>query len=275
MPLKFAAPGAAPTHWADQVTRTSAELGFRCESEAPVDAVMLIPGGLGETRKSREPAAGMAARINAAHARPGGGPIFLGANCLGVVSHPGNYDSWFIPLERLPKPKKKPERNSVMLSQSGALGLAILDHVRTRGLGVSSFVSVGNKADVSSNDLLAYWKDDPRTAVILLYLESFGNPRKFARIAPDVARRKPVIAVKSGRSAAGVRAASSHSASLASLDVAFHMNHRKRGRAMYDPTTRAMREGIGHYHALPVEPAFAIASSGPIRQAGPQLSVRP
>ena len=82
------------------------------------------------------------------------------------------------------------------------------------------FVSVGNKADVSGNDLLCYWADDPRTEVIVLYLESFGNPRKFARIAPEVARRKPIVAVKSGRSAAGTRAASSHSAALASLDVA-------------------------------------------------------
>ena len=72
-----------------------------------VESVMLIPGSLGETKKSREPAAALAVRINAAHGKEGGGPIFLGANCLGVVSHPGSYDSWFIPLERLPKPQKK------------------------------------------------------------------------------------------------------------------------------------------------------------------------
>ncbi len=80
-------------------------------------------------------------------------------------------------------------------------------------------MSVGNKADVSANDMLSYWADDPKTRVIALYLESFGNPRKFARIAPDVARKKPIVAVKSGRSAAGTRAAASHSAALASLDV--------------------------------------------------------
>jgi acyl-CoA synthetase (NDP forming) len=73
-----------------------------------VESVMLIPGSLGETKASREPAAALAGRINAAHGKPGGGPVFLGANCLGVVSHPGGYDSWFIPLERLPKPQKKP-----------------------------------------------------------------------------------------------------------------------------------------------------------------------
>jgi len=85
-----------------------------------------------------------------------------------------------------------------MLSQSGALGLAILDYVQTLHVGLSTFVSVGNRADVSSNDVLAYWADDPRTSV---YLESFGNPRRFARLAPDVAQCKPIIAVKSGRSA--------------------------------------------------------------------------
>jgi acyl-CoA synthetase (NDP forming) len=105
------------------------------------------------------------------------------------------------------------------LSQSGALGLAILDFARGLHIGISTFVSVGNKADVSGNDLLAYWQEDPRTRVIALYLESFGNPRKFARRAREVALTKPIVAVKSGRSAAGKRAAASHSAALAALDV--------------------------------------------------------
>jgi acyl-CoA synthetase (NDP forming) len=106
-----------------------------------------------------------------------------------------------------------------MLSQSGALGLAMLDYAEQLHLGIADFVSVGNKADVSANDLLSYWADDPKTRVIALYLESFGNPRTFARIAPEIARKKPIVAVKSGRSAAGTRAAASHSAALASLDV--------------------------------------------------------
>ena len=95
--------------------------------------------------------------------------------------------------------------------------------------GVSSFVSVGNKADVSGNDLLQYWEDDPGTDVVLLYLESFGNPRKFARIARRVSRRKPIVAVKSGRSAAGVRAASSHTAAMASPDIAVDALFRQAG----------------------------------------------
>jgi acyl-CoA synthetase (NDP forming) len=107
-----------------------------------------------------------------------------------------------------------------MYSQSGALGIAILDHARQRNLGLSSFISAGNRADVSNNDLLAYWAADPSTAVIVLYLESVGNPLKFARLAREVARKKPIVAVKSGRSATGSRAAASHSASLANLDIA-------------------------------------------------------
>ncbi len=143
------------------------------------------------------------------------GMRLVGPNCMGVL----NTDPQ-VSLNATFAPHWPPMGNVGMLSQSGALGLAILDHVRALHIGISSFVSVGNKADVSSNDLLAYWADDPRTEVILLYLESFGNPRKFARIAPEVARRKPIVAVKSGRSAAGTRAASSHSAALASRDVA-------------------------------------------------------
>jgi acyl-CoA synthetase (NDP forming) len=95
-------------------------------------------------------------------------------------------------------PTFPPAGNVGMLSQSGALGVAVLDYARALDIGISTFVSVGNKADVSGNNLLAYWKDDPRTQVVALYLESFGNPRRFARLAPEVARRKPIVAVKSG-----------------------------------------------------------------------------
>jgi acyl-CoA synthetase (NDP forming) len=105
-------------------------------------------------------------------------------------------------------------------SQSGAVGIAILDHAARTGTGISTFVSLGNKADVSGNDLLAYWHDDDATRAVALYLESFGNPRKFARIARAVARRKPVLAVKSGRSAGGQRAGASHTAAAAAPDVA-------------------------------------------------------
>lgn len=106
-------------------------------------------------------------------------------------------------------------------SQSGAIGLAVMEHASSLGLGLSSFVSIGNSADISGNDLLCYWETDPGTDVILLYLESFGNPRRFGRLARRIARNKPIVAVKSGRSAAGARAASSHTgAILAASDAA-------------------------------------------------------
>jgi acetate---CoA ligase (ADP-forming) len=106
----------------------------------------------------------------------------------------------------------------------------VVDYATKLGLGLSSLVSVGNKADISSNDLLDYWEDDPDTAVVLLYLESFGNPRRFSRIARRVGRRKPIVAVKSGRSAAGARASSSPAgALLAASDVTVDALFRQAG----------------------------------------------
>lgn len=144
----------------------------------------------------------------------GAGMRMVGPNCMGLL----NTDP-AVKLDVTFSPVAPPAGNVSMLSQSGALGLAIIDHARRLDIGIAQFISVGNKADVSGNDLLSYWMDDPRTQVIALYLESLGNPRKFARIAPQVARKKPIVAVKSGRSAAGTRAASSHSAALASVDI--------------------------------------------------------
>lgn len=107
-----------------------------------------------------------------------------------------------------------------VLSQSAGMGLALMERARRAGLGVSTFVSVGNKADVSGNDLLQYWEDDPRTEVALLYLQSFGNPRKFARIARRMGRIKPILAVKGGRTPPQVDAeASSTGALLADSDI--------------------------------------------------------
>lgn len=143
------------------------------------------------------------------------GMRLVGPNCLGLV----NTDpAWS--LDATFAPVWPPAGEVAFSSQSGALGLAILDQAKNLGLGISQFVSVGNKADVSGNDLLEYWEADPQTRVILLYLESLGNPRRFMQIARRVARKKPILVVKSGRTEAGARAASSHTGSLAGLDVA-------------------------------------------------------
>ncbi len=145
----------------------------------------------------------------------GAGMRMVGPNCMGVLN-----TSRTVSMNGTFAPVYPPRGNVAMSSQSGALGIAILDYAHTANIGISSFVSVGNKADISGNDLLLAWEDDPATDVIVLYLESFGNPRKFARVARRVARTKPIVAVKSGRTAAGSRAASSHTGALASADVA-------------------------------------------------------
>jgi len=143
------------------------------------------------------------------------GMRLVGPNCMGVINTDPD-----VRLNATFAPSYPPPGRVGFLSQSGALGLAVIEHAIQRGIGLSSFVSVGNKADVSGNDLLAYWENDPRTDVTLLYLESFGNPRKFARIARRVGRTKPIVAVKSGRSVAGARATSSHTGALvAASDV--------------------------------------------------------
>ncbi|HXG41485.1 MAG TPA: GNAT family N-acetyltransferase [Dehalococcoidia bacterium] len=153
------------------------------------------------------------------------GMRLIGPNCMGIA----NTD----PKVRLnatfaPSP---PRAGRVgFMTQSGALGLAIIEHANRLGIGLSAFVSVGNKADISGNDLLNYWEDDPNTDVILFYLESFGNPRKFSRIARRVGRRKPIVVVKSGRTPAGLRGASSHTgAMLAASDVTVEALFRQAG----------------------------------------------
>ncbi len=143
------------------------------------------------------------------------GMRLVGPNCMGLLNtHPG------ISLNASFSPTYPPRGHFGLLSQSGALGLSILQLATDRQLGLSTFVSVGNKADVSGNDLLEYREGDPSTTVILLYLESFGNPRRFARLARRVGQHKPIIVVKSGRTKAGSRAASSHTAALAASDAA-------------------------------------------------------
>lgn len=143
------------------------------------------------------------------------GMRLIGPNCMGLV----NTDP-AVSLNGQFSPQRPAHGRIGFMSQSGALGIAVIEHANRLGLGMSTFVSVGNKADISGNDLIRYWEKDENTDLILLYLESFGNPRKFARIARAVTRRKPILAVKSGRSSAGFRATQSHTgAMLAASDV--------------------------------------------------------
>jgi acetyl coenzyme A synthetase (ADP forming)-like protein len=153
------------------------------------------------------------------------GMRLIGPNCMGIVNTDPkvSLNGQFSPFQPIPG-------KIGFLSQSGALGIAIIDYASRLGLGMSTFVSVGNKADISGNDLIQYWESDDNTNLILLYLESFGNPRKFARIARRVSRKKPIIAVKGGRSTAGFRATQSHTGALvAASDVTVDALFRQAG----------------------------------------------
>lgn len=153
------------------------------------------------------------------------GMRLIGPNCMGIVNTDpeirlnGTFATVYPPPGRVG-----------FLSQSGALGLAVMRYATELGLGLSSFVSVGNRADISATDLIAYWGEDERTDVILLYIESIGDPRRFGHLAREVGRSKPIVVVKSGRSAAGARAAASHTgALLAASDVTVDALFRQSG----------------------------------------------
>jgi acetyl coenzyme A synthetase (ADP forming)-like protein len=171
---------------------------------AGVRALVVLSAGFGEVGgRGRDRQAELLAVCRASGMR------LVGPNCLGVLNTARD-----VALNASFAPVAPPRGGVAFASQSGAFGIAAVAEAARRGLGLSSFVSTGNKADLSGNDFLRYWEDDEGTDVIGLYLESFGNPRRFGQIARRVAARKPVIAVKSGRSAAGSRAATSHTGAL-------------------------------------------------------------
>ena len=218
---------------ADAVASLRAYAGVNALPETPDLVVIAVPsdavGGVVDECAARQVRAVIVITAGFAEVGPEGrarqqqllekirgyGMRMIGPNCLGLL----NTDPAVL-LNASFAPEFPPAGDVAFCSQSGALGLAMIALARERGLGLSSFVSVGNKADISGNDLLQYWEEDERTKVILLYLESFGNPRRFARIAQRVSRTKPIVAVKAGRTGAGRRAAGSHTAALAADDVA-------------------------------------------------------
>jgi acetyl coenzyme A synthetase (ADP forming)-like protein len=184
-----------------------------------VRALCVISAGFGETgSEGRRQELVLLEKVRAAGCR------VIGPNCMGIL----NTDP-AIRLNATFSPVYPPAGGVAMSTQSGALGLAILDYARRLNIGISTFVSVGNKVDVSGNDLIQYWAEDARTRVILLYLESFGNPKTFGQIARRVSRIKPIVAVKAGRSSAGARAASSHTGGLATSDTAVDALFRQAG----------------------------------------------
>lgn len=164
------------------------------------------------------------------------GMRLVGPNCLGIASFGPEtaLDATFAAHTPL-------GGSAGVAVQSGGVGIAILEHLTALGIGVSSFASLGDKADVSGNDLLAWWAADPGTKLVLLHLESFGNPRKFARYARRVARTKPVLIVEAGRSAAGSRAAASHTAAAVTPSVTRQALFRQAGVIATGSTTELVQ----------------------------------
>jgi acetyl coenzyme A synthetase (ADP forming)-like protein len=201
---------------------------------------------------------GDVAQAELVHIARRSGMRLVGPNCFGVVNtNPSiSMNATFAPVAPIPG-------RVGFASQSGGVGIDLLARARALDLGVSTFVSLGNKADVSSNDLLQYWDRDPDSAVILLYLESFGNPRKFSRLARRIARTKPIVALKSGRTPAGARGAASHTAALASSDVAVDELFRQAGVIRVDTLEQLFDTASLLVHQpLPAGKRVAVVSNG-------------
>lgn len=179
-------------------------------------SVMLIPGGMGENEESRERAEKVISKINKAHLQDDGGPIFLGANCMGVVSRPGTYDTWFIPEEKFPKNHDAPYRRAALVSQSGAFMLHRMSQCPE--LSPAYMVSMGNQTDLTLGDMVKYFKDSDEVDLIAIYAEGFNDMDgldfcKAVRAA--VLAGKEVLFYKAGRTPEGKTATSGHTASLA------------------------------------------------------------
>jgi acetyl coenzyme A synthetase (ADP forming)-like protein len=214
-----------------------------------VRGLVVITAGFGETGPE-----GAAREARLREAVRAAGVRMIGPNCMGVINTAAG-----VSLNATFAPTPARAGRVGFVSQSGALGVAILNVMRDMDIGLTQFVSMGNKADVSGNDLLEYWEDDPETRVIAMYLESFGNPRRFTEIAKRVTRKKPVLVVKSGRTAEGARAATSHTGAIAGADV----------------TVSALLEQCGVLRADTIEELFDIARAlarAPL-PAGPRVGI--
>ncbi|EXG82493.1 bifunctional GNAT family N-acetyltransferase/acetate--CoA ligase family protein [Cryptosporangium arvum] len=208
---------------ADKVAAALGECG-----RAGVRAAVVLSSGFAETggRDAERELVAIAHRY---------GMRLVGPNCLGVVNLDPRIrlNATFADL----RTSTAPEGAGVGLaSQSGALGIAVLEAAARRGIAVSQFLSLGNKADVSGNDALLAWEDAPGVRAIALYLESIGNPRRFRRIAARIAQHKPVVALRSGRSAAGARAGASHTAAAVTPDATATALFRDTGVLAVDTT---------------------------------------
>ncbi len=180
------------------------------------ETVLLIPGGLGETKGSEGKQEAIKTKINESHLRPGGGPLFLGGNSLGILSHPGKYDTLFIPEEKLPKDHDDKKRNTAFISQSGAYMITRMSKLPF--MDPAYALSIGNQVDLTAGDLLRYFKDDPSIDILAVYIEGFQDLDGLAfveAVREAVLAGKDVIFYKAGRTPEGKSATSGHTASLA------------------------------------------------------------
>ena len=216
------------------------EIATECAA-AGVRGLVVISAGFAEVGEE-----GRARQIALREIALRAGIRLVGPNCLGVMnpSPTVSMHAVFTKIDVCPGP-------IALMSQSGAVGMTLAASAYRRGLGLSSFVSVGNKADVSGNDLIEYWERDASTTVIALYLESFGNPRRFSEVARRVSASKPIVALKAGRSAAGARAASSHTAALALPDATVDALFAQTGVTRVDDL-RSLLDVAAAFDALPL-----------------------
>ena len=192
------------------------DLVLKVSEKRLCESVMLIPGGIGETPESMELARDIEEMIRKSRLRDDGGPVFLGANCLGVVSHPGKYDTLFIPEEKLPKQRGVRKRNIAFISQSGAFMITRLSKVPD--LDPAYMISVGNQNDLTMGDMISYLKNMDDIDVIAVYAEGFKDldGLNFIKALNEaVTNGKDVVVYKAGKTAAGRSAAGSHTASIA------------------------------------------------------------
>lgn len=179
-------------------------------------SVMLIPGGMGETHDSKNRAVRVIEKIDEAHQTEDGGPVFLGANCMGVISKPGGFDTWFIPEEKLPKNRDSKYHRAALISQSGAFMLH-RSH-QCPQMQPAYMISMGNQTDLTLGDMVHYFKNQQDLDVIAVYAEGFNNldGLEFCKAVKEAVQAgKDVVFYKAGRTAEGKAATSSHTASLA------------------------------------------------------------
>jgi acetate---CoA ligase (ADP-forming) len=185
------------------------------------------------------------------------GARLIGPNCLGLMNALPD-----VSLNASLAPTMPPFGRIGFYSHSAALGLVILNYAAERGLGFSVFVSAGNRADVSGNDLLQYWEEDPSTDIALLYLETFGNPRRFARVARRISHRKPILCVKSARSKAGSAVARAHIGAVAQADTEVDILFRQAGVIRADTMEEMFDAAVLlAYQPLPRDNRVAIVSN--------------